>query len=101
VKIVAILLLGACSFATVRVPPRGSPRVAFECSYSPAVVDTVGVVVAPFSAALVPCDTGDEMCRRRIGLLVAVPIALTFASSAIFGYVRNTQCRSRRDAASP
>lgn len=87
--------LASCSFmfANDTVSPGTKPR----CTIGPPVLDTIGIVPAAFLAIMVVGVSGGEHQSPSAVAYTSVIPALVFAGSAVYGYVKYTDCESERE----
>ncbi|HUL57626.1 MAG TPA: hypothetical protein VLU43_00035 [Anaeromyxobacteraceae bacterium] len=106
--VAAGLVLGGCSFVTVRRPPASPPPAGapLECTQSPAapVLDTVGAIVTPLAGlgAYGMCtfmqaqqSWASQPQNLRCGTFLWVTIGATaaYTGSAVYGFHETGACR--------
>ena len=112
----ALVLLGACSFVSVR-GPADPPAPPGDCTTSHAApaLDGIGAIAAGLVTVLgvvLIVDAAGHTCRSGIdqncesygaeaglGILIGVPSAIalaTYSASAVYGHHRVAACKARR-----
>lgn len=89
--VVAVLLLGGCSFALVRSDP--------PCTRLPAYADTaVAVILAVIAADRLSQHASDNAAGEVLGQAAAFGAgSAAFAISAVYGYIVSSSCHPVAD----
>jgi hypothetical protein len=88
-NVIALVVLGGCSFATMR-SPHGTPP---ECTdkQGAAFVDLVLTVATPFVAYAASRD-------GLVTVMISTPVMAALGASSVYGFLKADRCyRAKRD----
>jgi hypothetical protein len=103
--VVVLLMVGGCSFATMR-SPHGPGQPECEDGYVYPVIDVVAAIAAPFvvyqlakqSNTTQSGEVQDDLGPALATFFIGMPIMGVIGTSAIFGFIKRDRCeRMKRD----
>lgn len=104
-RVVFVVLLGGCSFFTMR-GPHGSGPPQCEDSYVYPAVDTIAAIIAPFviyQALYHSASSTTSPEDRQFGAVLgtfalSIPVVGLEGTSALYGFIKRDRCeRMKRD----
>jgi hypothetical protein len=106
-RLIALMALGGCSFATMQTP-HGSPPECTETQGAP-IADLALTIASPFliyaavrandSPSSDPTDEGfDQLADVMVTTLISAPVMAILGTSSIYGFIKADRCRrAKRD----
>ncbi|HSN24834.1 MAG TPA: hypothetical protein VLT45_01075 [Kofleriaceae bacterium] len=103
--VLVVVLVGGCSFFTMRSPHGAGPPQC-EDGYGYPAIDTVAAIVAPFIIYQIlynSASSSDSADTRQFGAVIgtfvmSIPVVGVEGTAAIYGFIKRDRCeRAKRD----